>query len=914
MIAKQIISIVLVISFLFSIAFAKKAKAESIWDSIENWASQKIDDAEKWISDSAEDAGEWISQVAEDTSEWFSQAANDTANWLTNAWSDTSQWAEQVWKDSSAWISQAWNDSSAWVSQAWVDSSNWVSANWSQFVIWINTLTADNPYSWINDDVMAEGILAYDQYVELRKFLSGNPDVDQIHEKCKEKTARLSLLDEDIELIWNTVKAWSNENSIPFSEAMIIVLPFLDRLIVEGSAAIGEGTILSGSVVSKYLMTVLETINIKDFEMRAARINRLMSTLDELTRPLIAGDDNQNVLITKDRLYIENYTFSNGKYQILMLVSKSNEHSQAPLMNGKTITEITGAYFTDSEFSEVYSLPDIDGNSVMAVSFTGKAAEMPIIGRTTAIWQKNRNFLFFMLTDQEWSEEEYEKWLSSVNINADSKIELAVDAESDGAFKGINSYAQQYTIQREILEEKFSVPNRGHGWAAERGNNLIDNIRYVFLNKHSVLTADSNIKNGSDREIIVNDTSILKIQTKYYSDPVRGIAACFENGTYRYIDSFGQPMAIEVPADQYEAAVTYMENRIKKGEVPNIDQNDTARAKELVLKGHLTYQQAKHIAKAGTVESILYDSVNACVTTVSTFGLSATLEFAIDLWSGESFENALKDSVIAGLKAGGTSFAISVIASQLGKTKLNGVLRSGSDLLVNAIGSKASAKLLKFFKPGSNLHGAAAKSSLSKLLRGNFIVNAVTFAICSAGDVADIIQARISWKQFAKNLSITGVSIAAGGLGAKAGTWVGSMVCPGLGTALGIVIGAAAGYGGSLAAGALANLISEDDATEMLNIIQEMFPIVAEEYFITEDEVNKSVDNLQALITSDTLKRMYAFGDRSVFARQLIESAIDPVIAEREYIELPDEEAYTECVKDVLNEIYQNLEEIPDAE
>ncbi|MDO5443429.1 MAG: hypothetical protein Q4G10_07135 [Bacteroidia bacterium] len=457
------------------------------------------------------------------------------------------------------------------------------------------------------------------------------------------------------------------------------------------------------------------------------------------------------------------------------------------------------------------------------------------------------------------------------------------------------------------------MKNTGHGWAAERGNNLIDNIRFAFSKKHAVLTADSNIKNGSDREIVVNDTAILKIQTKYYSDPARGIDACFDNGTYRYIDSLGQPMAIEVPADQYEAALAYMENRIRKGEVPNVDPSDTARAQELVLKGHLTYQQAKHIAKAGTVESILYDSAQACITSVSSFGLSASLEFAIDLWNGEPFENALRDSVIAGLKSGGTTFAISVIASQLGKTKLNGVLRSGSDLLVNAIGSKASAKLLKFLKPGTNLSGAAAKKSLSKLLRGNFVVEAVTFVVCSAGDVADIIQARISWKQFARNLSITGVSIAAGSLGAKTGTWVGSMICPGVGTALGIVFGAAAGYGGSLAAGALANLISEDDATEMLAIIQEMFPIVAEEYFITEDEVNKAVDNLQVLITSDTLKKMYAFGDRSVFARQLIESAIDPVIAEREHIELPDEETYTECVKEVLNEIYENLEKDPDA-
>ena len=44
------------------------------------------------------------------------------------------------------------------------------------------------------------------------------------------------------------------------------------------------------------------------------------------------------------------------------------------------------------------------------------------------------------------------------------------------------------------------------------------------------------------------------------------------------------------------------------------DENDLSKeAKNIVKKGHFTYEQAKNIAKAGTVESITYDAVNGAI-------------------------------------------------------------------------------------------------------------------------------------------------------------------------------------------------------------------------------------------------------------------------------------------------------------
>ena len=114
--------------------------------------------------------------------------------------------------------------------------------------------------------------------------------------------------------------------------------------------------------------------------------------------------------------------------------------------------------------------------------------------------------------------------------------------------------------------------------------------------------------------------------------------------------------------------------------------------------------------------------------------------------------------------------------------------------------------------------------------------------------------------------------------------------------------------------GSIADMIAEDDADHMIRILEDQFSIIAPEYFLNEDEVEKAVENLQALISAEMLKQMYQYGKYEVFARQLIEMAIDPVVSEREYIELPDEEEYSDYLTDVLESIYEDVndEVVPD--
>lgn len=195
-------------------------------------------------------------------------------------------------------------------------------------------------------------------------------------------------------------------------------------------------------------------------------------------------------------------------------------------------------------------------------------------------------------------------------LAADASIEVSTE-NNTSTFGEIGGYlaGSIKTVNQMETERLFSSPS-GHGFAAEQGNNLIDKLH----GKNASVVGGDNAKNGADRKIINRDGSVNWIQDKYYSTASKSVEAAFdsETGNYRYIDSESKPMQLEVPADQYEKAVEVMEKKIEEGKVPGV--SDTYEAKNLVRRGNVTYEQAKNIAKAWTVDSLKYDAANGVVT------------------------------------------------------------------------------------------------------------------------------------------------------------------------------------------------------------------------------------------------------------------------------------------------------------
>ncbi len=438
-----------------------------------------------------------------------------------------------------------------------------------------------------------------------------------------------------------------------------------------------------------------------------------------------------------------------------------------------------------------------------------------------------------------------------------------------------------------------------HELAAECANHLAD----LYSGKNAQLVCDDNALNGADR--IVDG---IAVQSKYCEDGARCVSELFDkSGQFRYWNASDKtPMRIEVPSDKYEAAVQALEKRIKygglhgkvkiDGEECKCSVTDPAEAKEVIRKGHFTYDQVKNIAKAETVESIIYDATSGAIIATCPFGISSLLSFAVARWNGEDFEDALKSAAAQGLKVGGVTLVSSVLAGQLGEAGLKSMLVASSEKIVSLMGPKASAVLVNAFRIGKN--GVAAMKSASKMLkRSNIITSVASFAVLSSVDVANIFRGRISGGQLFKDLTYT---VNGGWLGgAAAGAAIGSVV-PGVGTALGGFIG---GLVGTFAGGSAEPSISIDEFNEMMAIIQEVFTELASAYLVTQKEAEGIVDSLKENLNESTLKDMFASNNRREFARDFLTGYFEEKAKNRAHITPPTKAQMQSGLKALLEDI-----------
>lgn len=492
----------------------------------------------------------------------------------------------------------------------------------------------------------------------------------------------------------------------------------------------------------------------------------------------------------------------------------------------------------------------------------------------------------------------------SRNLIHDYKKSLKI-LKDGGLYTGLAESSSNYA-DNVVLSSR-----QGHGFGGEKLNHLYDTL----TGKDAEIIGVDNAKNGADRLV-----DGVNIQTKYCATGSRCINECFDDTTkmMRYLNSDGTPMQIEVPSDKYDDAIRAMEHKIKNGQVPGV--NDPSKAKDIVRKGNFTYQQAVNVAKFGTIESLTYDAINGVKLAGVSMGISSAISFGVAIWSGKEWKEALKDSVYSGLKVGGIAWAGSIVAAQLGRTGMEQALRGATDYLVKNMGSKAYHLLANALRSSDKMiYGAAAMNHASKLLRGNFVTGIATTLVLSTADFYRLFNGRVSGAQVFKNVTKTGASVA-GGIGgwmggAVAGGAVGSAV-PILGTAVGTIVG---GIIGSLAGGSGANKVAEtvldvfieDDANEMLRIIEKEFAELAFDYLLTQEEAEVVIDNFKEQNIPNILRDMYASNDRSKFARELFEPNIIEIVSKRAKIVLPTGEELIQELGEVLEEIDEAKEDMP---
>lgn len=471
-------------------------------------------------------------------------------------------------------------------------------------------------------------------------------------------------------------------------------------------------------------------------------------------------------------------------------------------------------------------------------------------------------------------------------VNSSSKFNTQI--KNPAAISGGLSIGNRGNVNKSFEEEKFHAI-QGHGFAAERANNLYDKL----TGHNAKILGDNNAKNGADR--IVDG---VYIQSKYCATGSRCINECFENnghGNFRYMHN-ERPMQIEVPSDKYDAAVQAMKEKIRRGQVEGI--TDPSEAENIVRKGHFTYEQAKNIAKAGTIESLSYDAINGIITSTSAFGVTALITFATSTWNGEDFNSALKTATRSGLAVGGATFLTTVIAGQLSRAGLNSALVSSSEAIVKFMGPKASATLVNAFRDGSNIYGAAAMKSAAKLLRADIISVGISTLVFSSVDISRMFRGKISGKQLFKNITTT----ASTAIGGTAGAIIGSAVIPGVGTLIGSMGGGALA---NKASSTLLNSFIEDDAEEMLRIIETRLKDLATVYLLNQQEISNVIENLNKLLYSKprTLMDMFSSINKYSFASDLLIPLIENETSQREYIYAPKINDFSNSLKEILAEI-----------
>lgn len=195
------------------------------------------------------------------------------------------------------------------------------------------------------------------------------------------------------------------------------------------------------------------------------------------------------------------------------------------------------------------------------------------------------------------------------------------------------------------------------------------------------------------------------------------------------------------------------------------------------------------------------------------------------------------------------------------------------------------------------------------MLRGNVITGAVSVVILSSVDVFNIFQGRISGAQLFKNIANTASAVAGGTAGWVVGATIGSVV-PVVGTLIGGLIGSFAGGSfANQASNAVLSELIEDDANEMIKIIENTFVNMAEDYLLTRKEAEEIVDLLKEELSGKKLKDMFESSDRKKFAQAFLIDHVEDKAKNRQKVSMPVRKEMVRGLKKVLEDITNSMNE-----
>ncbi|MBR6940169.1 MAG: SEL1-like repeat protein [Clostridia bacterium] len=467
------------------------------------------------------------------------------------------------------------------------------------------------------------------------------------------------------------------------------------------------------------------------------------------------------------------------------------------------------------------------------------------------------------------------------NVYAKRKLTTAEDLLKKSSSAGITTL---------VAEKQFSnfplfFKSKGHGEAMEYAAHIDDLLHY----KHARWVGRSQTEGGADRTVgLFNQT---QIQSKCFESSNQGIRNFLDqvcpNGQDKY-----PGMIFEVNDDLYNNPNFKIEVDKRFGE-GTFD----ARCKS---SGY-THEQCLNIKKFGTFDSIKVDIKAGHVAARGAFALSFAISFGVSVINGADPTDALKQSVNMGIKTYGTVLTQSVITAQFLKTAIGkGFITNQRDVISHLAQNDGVKNVLEKATGSTSM----TTKNASKIMKTTIVSNVVLTAIMSAPDMLRVIEGRESSRQLVVNTATNASSIAAGSVGYYIGAACGSVV-PVVGTFVGGLIGAsiAGSVAGKVTRGILTEVLG-DDEKEMLSIFNNALVSVAEDYLLSEDELNYVVDELQSgtVLTQNGLRDIYAADDRKEYCVGKIRPVVEEVCELRTFVVMPKEEDYIATLGEALEE------------
>lgn len=461
-----------------------------------------------------------------------------------------------------------------------------------------------------------------------------------------------------------------------------------------------------------------------------------------------------------------------------------------------------------------------------------------------------------------------------------------------------------------VIPENYAKVNNkhGHGEMAEEALTLLDKLQ----GRDAEVVGRANEKDGADR--IVDG---IEIQTKYYKTGKGCIDACFDKttGQFRYQNSKGEPMMIEVPKDKYAEAVNEFRKKILEGKVPGVSNPDDA--SKYIKKGQLTYKQALNLCKPGTIESLTYDALTGAVNCSFAFGISFLSTYILAYSKTGDKKEAFNAAFAAGIQVFGLSFFAHVLTQQVARTTLTKQLIPLSTYIVQSMGYKTVQTIVNAIRSMAGktaISGAAAMKQLAKILRSNAVTSVITFVVFSIPDTYNIFRKRVSSAQYTKNmLSLIGTMATAGAgtlatslATAKIGAATGTTIAPGVGTAIGIAGGLIGGLAGGTVIKAVGDNIREDDTVILSRLYNAVVVNLIYEYMLSESEIDvliEKFDNIKPKEFKELFAKVQASDKQEPLIDKFVRHYFEEIIRRRPRLSEPKPEEFIDFFKQFETEV-----------